>query len=446
MIGQPLRRREDLPLLRGRGRYVDDLDLSGLAHVAFVRSHHARARIEDIRLPARAPGLLRCPDRGGPGRPRATAAGDPARGSGAGRSAASDPGRGRGPLRRPTGRRGHRRVPSAGGGRRRAGSGALRRARGDGRPARGARDADALGSDGRRSRRRAGRRRASRASPTPDPTPRRRADRATRRGGGLRRGRRPADDLGLGPGPPPAAGPARPRAEPPAGAHPRDRPRRRRGVRQQGRDRRRGGGGRDRRDGARAARSNGSRTAWRTSSAPTRGGASRPTSSSRSTRTGGSSPCAPTILADLGAYLLPTTAIPPHTTAMLMTGCYDIARRGGLGARRADRQGADRSVPRRRPPRGRVLPRADRRPCRARAGTRPRRAPPAQPDPLVPVPQRARLDVRLGRLRARASIVRSSCAPARREAARGHRCGDVRRARGRQLGERASGRARATGA
>ena len=30
------------------------------------------------------------------------------------------------------------------------------------------------------------------------------------------------------------------------------------------------------------------------------------------------------ILADLGAYLLPTTAIPPHTLAMLMTGCYDI--------------------------------------------------------------------------------------------------------------------------
>jgi aerobic carbon-monoxide dehydrogenase large subunit len=30
------------------------------------------------------------------------------------------------------------------------------------------------------------------------------------------------------------------------------------------------------------------------------------------------------IRADLGAYLLPTTAIPPHTTAMLMCGCYDI--------------------------------------------------------------------------------------------------------------------------
>ncbi len=58
MIGQPLRRREDLPLVRGRGRYVDDLDLPGLAHVAFVRSHHARARIEDIRFPAGAAGLL----------------------------------------------------------------------------------------------------------------------------------------------------------------------------------------------------------------------------------------------------------------------------------------------------------------------------------------------------------------------------------------------------
>jgi carbon-monoxide dehydrogenase large subunit len=59
MIGQPMRRREDLPLLRGQGRYIDDLDLPGLAHVAFVRSHHARARILDIRLPVRAPGLVR---------------------------------------------------------------------------------------------------------------------------------------------------------------------------------------------------------------------------------------------------------------------------------------------------------------------------------------------------------------------------------------------------
>ena len=58
MIGQPLRRREDLPLVRGQGRYVDDIDMPGLAHVVFVRSHDARARILDMRLPASAPGLL----------------------------------------------------------------------------------------------------------------------------------------------------------------------------------------------------------------------------------------------------------------------------------------------------------------------------------------------------------------------------------------------------
>jgi aerobic carbon-monoxide dehydrogenase large subunit len=59
MIGQPLRRREDLRLVRGQGRYVADLDLPGLAHVAFVRSYHARARIVDVRAPGHAPGLLR---------------------------------------------------------------------------------------------------------------------------------------------------------------------------------------------------------------------------------------------------------------------------------------------------------------------------------------------------------------------------------------------------
>src|SRR5947209_4160260 len=59
MIGQALRRREDLPLVRGRGRYVDDLDLPGVAHVAFLCSHHARARIVAVRAPAHVPGLLR---------------------------------------------------------------------------------------------------------------------------------------------------------------------------------------------------------------------------------------------------------------------------------------------------------------------------------------------------------------------------------------------------
>jgi carbon-monoxide dehydrogenase large subunit len=59
MIGQPLRRREDLPLLRGAGRYLDDLAPPGLAHVAFVRSYHARARIVGLRIPSSAPGLVR---------------------------------------------------------------------------------------------------------------------------------------------------------------------------------------------------------------------------------------------------------------------------------------------------------------------------------------------------------------------------------------------------
>jgi aerobic carbon-monoxide dehydrogenase large subunit len=59
MIGRPLRRREDLPLVRGAGRYVDDLARPGMAHVAFVRSHHARARVLGVRVPSSAPGLLR---------------------------------------------------------------------------------------------------------------------------------------------------------------------------------------------------------------------------------------------------------------------------------------------------------------------------------------------------------------------------------------------------
>ena len=45
MIGQSPRRKEDERLLTGRGRFVDDIVLPGLLHVAFVRSTHARARI-----------------------------------------------------------------------------------------------------------------------------------------------------------------------------------------------------------------------------------------------------------------------------------------------------------------------------------------------------------------------------------------------------------------
>lgn len=45
-VGKPLRRREDGRLLRGEGRYLHDLILPGMLHLAFVRSPHAHARVQ----------------------------------------------------------------------------------------------------------------------------------------------------------------------------------------------------------------------------------------------------------------------------------------------------------------------------------------------------------------------------------------------------------------
>ena len=47
-IGQPVRRREDLRLLTGRGRYSDDVNLPGQAYAVMVRSPHAHALIRGI--------------------------------------------------------------------------------------------------------------------------------------------------------------------------------------------------------------------------------------------------------------------------------------------------------------------------------------------------------------------------------------------------------------
>ncbi|MDE0335759.1 MAG: xanthine dehydrogenase family protein molybdopterin-binding subunit, partial [Defluviicoccus sp.] len=60
-VGQRLRRREDDKFLKGRGRFVDDIEPAGAAHVAFVRSPHAHARINGIDSSAAAalPGVLR---------------------------------------------------------------------------------------------------------------------------------------------------------------------------------------------------------------------------------------------------------------------------------------------------------------------------------------------------------------------------------------------------
>ncbi|MFC3678359.1 xanthine dehydrogenase family protein molybdopterin-binding subunit [Ferrovibrio xuzhouensis] len=45
VLGRPLRRKEDRPLLLGQGRYLDDITLPGTLHACFVRSPHAHARL-----------------------------------------------------------------------------------------------------------------------------------------------------------------------------------------------------------------------------------------------------------------------------------------------------------------------------------------------------------------------------------------------------------------
>ena len=47
-VGQPVRRKEDLRLLTGQGRFSDDFALAGQAHAAMVRSPHPHARIVRI--------------------------------------------------------------------------------------------------------------------------------------------------------------------------------------------------------------------------------------------------------------------------------------------------------------------------------------------------------------------------------------------------------------
>jgi carbon-monoxide dehydrogenase large subunit len=59
-IGQPVRRKEDVRFLTGRGRYTDDIDMPGQAHLAILRSPHAHARIVamDTAAAKSAPGVI----------------------------------------------------------------------------------------------------------------------------------------------------------------------------------------------------------------------------------------------------------------------------------------------------------------------------------------------------------------------------------------------------
>src|SRR5215475_747875 len=49
-VGQALERTEDRMLLTKGGHFIDDLSVSGVAYVAYVRSPHARAKIRHIDL------------------------------------------------------------------------------------------------------------------------------------------------------------------------------------------------------------------------------------------------------------------------------------------------------------------------------------------------------------------------------------------------------------
>ncbi|NUR10853.1 MAG: hypothetical protein HOQ20_03275, partial [Bradyrhizobium sp.] len=47
-VGQPVRRKEDDTLVRGKGRYTDDFNLPGQAYAVVVRSTHAHGVIRGI--------------------------------------------------------------------------------------------------------------------------------------------------------------------------------------------------------------------------------------------------------------------------------------------------------------------------------------------------------------------------------------------------------------
>ena len=48
LIGTRALRIEDEPLLRGRGRFIDDINVAGMSHVAFVRSPHPHAIVKSV--------------------------------------------------------------------------------------------------------------------------------------------------------------------------------------------------------------------------------------------------------------------------------------------------------------------------------------------------------------------------------------------------------------
>jgi carbon-monoxide dehydrogenase large subunit len=58
LVGRAVPRREDERILRGRTRYLDDIDPPGAAHVAFLRSPFAHARVGGIEVPGGLEGVV----------------------------------------------------------------------------------------------------------------------------------------------------------------------------------------------------------------------------------------------------------------------------------------------------------------------------------------------------------------------------------------------------
>ena len=151
-IGQPVRRREDLRLITGHGRYSDDLNLPGQVYAVMLRSPHAHARIRAIDTAQRTRGARRAGgiDRARPSRPTASSRSRTRRsrpirprsccksGRLAGvRRAASAVADRQGAIRRRSGRDGGRHHGRGRQGRRRAHRGRLRAAAGGDRRGRG---------------------------------------------------------------------------------------------------------------------------------------------------------------------------------------------------------------------------------------------------------------------------------------------------------------------
>ena len=58
LVGHPVPRREDERILRGESRYLDDIDPPGAVQVAFVRSPFAHARVAGVKVPEDLDGVM----------------------------------------------------------------------------------------------------------------------------------------------------------------------------------------------------------------------------------------------------------------------------------------------------------------------------------------------------------------------------------------------------